>query len=420
MRALFVTPVERGAGETVTAAHMADNVERRGGAVQLLASPFAAKLVGERFRARVHELTSDSSRNRGIWDATVASFRPDVIVFADYPLLFFTTGVSPLASAGWEEELARADACLVTLDHTGFAQRRTEIFFGPPHLSLHYEALPAPPERMHILLPCPMHEPSPLPWRKGHPFRYWRLPLTLPSERRSEVRKRYAVQGDDLLIFHSVPTWAWTAAQAHGLPYFSFLPELLEHHLGVLAPRVVLASVNNGSLLPRRSGAALRIVNLPVLRVEEYEELMFASDLMITENKISISLGKAVCGLHPCAAFKNSQTLRELLARLDGRLREIVLAMERLKLGSVFPYEVFPSGMREELEQLALYRDNSLTRCFAELELFGGDSTGERLRGLLVEEEPRALLRDEQERYVERVRSLDDAHDALARLLATG
>jgi hypothetical protein len=418
VKALFVTPVEHGSGETITALHVASSIVDHGGDVRFLASSFAAEFVENRFPHEVQQLTESGPENLKIWRSTVDAFQPDAIVFADYPLLFFTHGVPPLAREdGWVEGLERLDVCLVTLDHTGFAQQPLGLFFGPPHLSLHYEFFPAVPERMHLLLPCPMHEPSRLGWRRGRPFRYWPLPLEVDEERRLEWRRRFQAPGRDLVLFHSVPTWAWMSASVHGLPYFEFLPRILELHLGELAPRVTLVSVNNGEILNEPFDSRLRIVNLPPLPVPDYEALLFSSDLMITENTISISIGKAICGLHPCVGFKNSFTLRELLERLDGPLRDLVLAAEAKRAGAIYRYEVFPSGMTEELELLGLYRDNSLTECFKTIEIFGGEESSTDLQSLLVDPDTREALRDRQRRYVAALSALEDVSQVLQEIV---
>jgi hypothetical protein len=419
MRALFVAPVEYGSGETITAVHMAQDLVRRGGQAHFLATGFARRFVDEHFPGRVEELTGSGAQNVRLWDSAVEAVRPDVIVFADYPLLYFSTGVAPLVrEADWAERLKDTRTSLVTLDHTGFAQRPIGLFAGPAHLSVHFEEFPAIPETMHVLLPCPMHEPTSLPGRRGTPFRYWEVPLGTPVERRDEVRQAYVQRGRRYLLFHAVPRWAWAAAEIHRLPYFSFLPEILDEHLGELAREVVLVSVNNGKLLPRSMGSRIEVVNLPPQPLAEYEALMFSSDLMITENKISISMGKAVCALLPCAALKNGYTLRELQNRLSGRLRDIVLAMERRTIGSVYPYEVFPSGMVEELDELRLYRENSLTTCFAELEIYGGEATSRMLRELLSALPARDAIRSRQQHYAERVRALPPPAQVLRSIVA--
>ncbi|HEX9941274.1 MAG TPA: DUF6365 family protein [Thermoanaerobaculia bacterium] len=419
MKVLFVAPVEQGSGETITCLHMAESLTAQGHEVHFLASPFAQRLLGEHFPDRIRRLGDDLQANRRSWEEAVAELRPDVVVFADYPLLFVPTGVAPLADGpGWQEELESLDASLVTLDHFGFAQEEMALFLGPPHLSLYYQRFPAIPERMHILLPCPMHEPNPIPGRRGHPFRYWEVPLELADAARRQMRSRYLRSEDELLIFHSVPNWAWRQAAMLGLPFYRYLPAILDHYLRDLPGPVTVVSVNNGSLLQPPAGSAVRFVNLEPVSKPEFEALLFGSDLVLTENSVSIAMGKAICGLQTCAALRNSFRFLELLARLESPLKDLVLAMERERMGTVFPFNVYPAGMTEELDRIVLYRDNSLTRAFRALEIFGNGDTRRALQGLLTDEREREALRDAQREYVDRLRKLGDCTEVLERVVA--
>ncbi|MGQ0569630.1 MAG: DUF6365 family protein, partial [Armatimonadota bacterium] len=289
MKVLFVTPSETGSGEAITAAHIADNLTQRGNKVRFLASAHTARFLRGQSVDSVGMLTRDAEQNRRLWDHALRGFRPDVVVFADYPLLFFSTGTPPLADERWVLSLETLQTALVTLDHLGYAQRPTSLPFGPAHLGLHYETLPALPAAMRILLPCPVQEPSEVPGRKGAPFRPWALPLRLSDHLRWEIRRRY-VSRDDFLIVHSVPAWAWRLADAARLPYYTFLPRLLEHYLADLPRSVTVISVNNGRLLPAPEHPRVRILNLEPLPREEYEALMLVADLFITENMVSVSL----------------------------------------------------------------------------------------------------------------------------------
>jgi hypothetical protein len=417
MRVLFVTPVETGSGEIITAVHMAEQLVARGDAVLFLASGFACHFIAPQFPQAVRELSDDGAANRACWAATLATFAPELIVFADYPLLFFSSGVAPLADEHWVRSLDDVAAVLVTLDHLGFAQRAIGMYFGPPHLSFHYETIPALPERMAILLPCPMHEPTAVAGRRGRPFRYWQLPLTPPAATRLAVRQRYLAHPDDYLVFHAVSKWVWQFTQWYGIPYYRFLPQILDYYFADLPRPVTLVSLNTGSLLEQPESANLKIVNVPNLPTAEYEALMFAADLLITENNVSISLGKAICGLLPCAVLNNSYSYRTILRQLAEPLREIVKTMELVRPGAIYPYDSLAGGT-EELEYLGLYRDNSITRAFKELEIYGGAETHAALQQLLIDPATRAALRAEQAAYIARVQQLGDAADVLHELLA--
>jgi hypothetical protein len=421
MRILFVTPVEQGSGETITCLHMAESVTARGHEIRFLASPFAGKFLSQHFPDQIQPLGSDGRSNRKIWDDSMASFRPDAVVFADYPLLFFAGGAAPLADDPvWVEGLDSLDACLITLDHFGFAQEEMGLFFGPPHLSFHYQVFPAIPDRMNVMLPCPMHEPGNVEGRKGHPFRYWQVPIEIPATVRRETRDLYLKGRDEHLVFHSVPNWAWRMAEALGLPFYRYLPVILEYYLADLGKPVTLVSVNNGGLLSPPPDGTVRFLNLEPIPKTQFEGLLFGSDLVLTENSVSISMGKAICGLRNAGAMTNSMRLVELLDRLEGPLRDIVLAMERERMGSVYPFNVFPTGMIAELERIVLYRDNSLTRCFRNLEIFGGDKTRQALHDLLVDAKEREVLATARLDYVDRLRNLADCTDILEQVVAGG
>lgn len=420
MKALFVTPVESGSGETITAIQMARRIVEGDGDVRFLASPFAHRLLGDAFLGKTRMLGDDGDTNRQVWHATIESFRPDAIVFADYPLFGFSRGASPLRSEEWERELQELDACLITLDHMGFAQRARGLFFGPPHLSFQYETIPAIPPRMHIMLPCPMHAPSPVSGRRGEPFRYWDVPLSLAEDERRAMRRRFLDRDDDYLVLHAAAPWAIESAKAAGIPYYTFLPRILDYYLADAGRPVTLVSVNDGELLTQPVGSTIRIYNLASLPSRDYDRLLLSADLLISENKISISLGKAICGLVPCVSLRNSFRLRELLRRLHGELREIVLAMEAVRQGSVFPYGVFPVGMDDELDQLGLYGENSIVRGFRELEIFGDESTRDELTRLLSDDVHRKALQLQQIAYVDELRRIDSATSLLAKFTRVG
>jgi hypothetical protein len=269
---------------------------------------------------------------------------------------------------------------------------------------------------MHRLLPCPMHEPGPVVARRGIPFRYWEVPLTLPEKRRAEIRARFLDNDDDFLIFHSVPKWLWQITRAHALPYYTFLSEILDHYLAGLPRPATVVSVNDAGLLRPAKHANLRFVNVPSLPKHDYEALLLAADLMLTENSVSYTLGKAICGLVPCVVFQNSYYYAELLWQLSGELLRIVTAIESTRPGTIYPYHTLTGGT-QELEQLDLYRGNTIRQAMLSLEIYGGEPTRAALHNLLTDQQARAALHAAQQRYVQAVNRLPDPVEALHRLV---
>jgi Family of unknown function (DUF6365) len=418
MRVLLVTPVENGSGETITSVHIGQDLRRAGNDVVYLASSFARKFIEPVLPGTAVELGSDGSDNLNLWRRTVADFSPDAVVFADYPLMSMPFGVAPmLKSPGWKAALDDYPGILITLDHFGFAQREMALFFGPPHLTpFQYHRFEAIPERMEILLPCPMHEPLDVPCRRGLPFRYWDAPLAISAETKASVRSQYLGGRDEFLILHSVPNWAWQAAEMMQIPLYRYLPILLDRYFGDLPKPVTVVSVNNGKLLDPEKAPRIRIVNLSPLSVAEFEALVFAADLMVTENRVSISCGKAVCGFQTCATLVNRLSTLELVDSADPVVRKVVAAMEGHRFASVYPFEVFPCGMVEMLHEIILYQGSSLPTTFCDLEIFGGEETTRLFHRLLTEDELRGRLRAAQEYYVGNLARLPRASEAIAAL----
>lgn len=416
MKVLLVTPTL--SGETITAVHVAEKLLDKGHRVAFVASTDVRPLLPQSFVENVFELTADVDDNLRLWSQVLEIFVPDTVIFADYPIVVSPASSSPLGIHKERlAELQRLQICLVTLDHFGFGQCEEELTIGPRHLSSQHVTFPAVPDGMHIMLPCPMHHPGPSEGRRGDPFRYWDPPLGLPGGQRRDVRKRYLNSEDDLLIMHSVPTWAWKMAVALKLPFYRFLPEVFAYYFGGVGKPVTLVSVNNGSLLPQPSDGSFKVVNLAPMAITAFEQLLFSADLVITENKASIAMGKAICALQPAAALRNRFEFAELGDRMPSRVQECVLAMERERPGAVFPFEIFPTDMTGELDKLCLYRRNALVPAFEELEIFGGEDTRERFARLLTDRDTQHSLRTRQRVYVEMLQRTDDAVDLLERYL---
>ena len=127
-----------------------------------------------------------------------------------------------------------------------------------------------------------------------------------------------------------------------GLVLYRYLPTILDYYLRDLPVTVV--SLNNGSLLQPPPDAKVRFVNLAPVPEPDFEALLLGCDLVLCPNGVSISMGKAICGLQPCAALKNSFRLLELVTRIGPPLKGLILAMERERLGTVYPFNLLSRG----------------------------------------------------------------------------
>jgi hypothetical protein len=403
MRILFVATHPFSSGEAMTALHSAAQATRRGAAVRFFASPRSARVLARKFPGRVTEMTTDGSTNRSLLAALVVEFRPKAIVFCDYALLPSSAGGLPLADDAWTDWLDGLDAELFTFDHMGLEQPG---FAGRLAGSLRR------PARMRVLLPCPMHEPSPLPGRRGVPFRCW-TPRCLEEWEREEARGRFVPPSSGYLVIHAVSSWAWEIAQARRSPYYDLLPSVLESYFADCPRPVTIVSINNGSLLRDAPGGRIRIINLSSLAADEHERLLASADLVLTENCFSSTLGKAVCFGVPGVAWQNrfdGPTLRDCVG--DDAPPALAEVLGRAP-ASIEPWLVFPLLTMDWRQHLRVLDDNSIGRAFLRLEIFGGPATSEALRGLLFESPVRRSMEEDGRRYARSMAHLPDFHDAL-------
>ena len=412
MKTLFVTPSQTGTGEAMTASSVARDLLSDGHAVHFAASPRTARLLADIVPGAVTMFGEGDGVNRAIWRDVVRTIRPDTIVFADYALLFMTSGSIQLATPAWVDEVRSLGARLATLDHLGFAQGPGIVYFGPPHLTVHAESIAPAPEDMEILLPCPLFD-GPMPGWRGTPFRCWDRPPALADAVRDSTRHQLLAPGERFLVVHSTPGWAIRMAEEWGLPHYSVLPDLLAHYLSALPAPAVLVSVNDGDLLPPSDAPHLRVVNMPPVPAAVFERLLLSADLVVSDNSVSASLAKAVCAGVPTVALTNSLRLRQAVGADDPRVAELASDMERRRPGSIFPFDVFPIWSRQDLDQLGVFRQPLYDAALVRAELFGGAATAQRLVELLVDPAARLRLRASQDAYVASIAQVARAADLL-------
>jgi hypothetical protein len=408
---LFVAPNPLGSGEALTALEMARQVARAGHDILFAGTPLASRLVAGSVPAVV--LPDDPIAAQREW-RRLAATRSDAIVFADYPLLALNGAGRAILDALHE---TAPNARLVTLDHLGMARGPLTLPFGPPHLEPLPAFLPALPEGMATLLPCPLRSPTPATSSaRGIPFRSFDVPPSATDAERRAVRARFNLDERDRLVFHSAPGWAVEFCRRHELPYYNHFTRLLERLLSAVRDPVTVVSVNGGSLLRPSSSSTLRVLNLGQLAPDEYDALLVASDLFLTDNRISVSLARAARALVPAVALRNSYRLPDLIAA-GGEARNIALMMEGERMGSIFPFEVFPIWSAADVAALGVFDDNPLADAIVTLELFAIGDAPQQLARLLEDDAERSALRDRQRAYVSTLTALPTGGAALLSIL---
>lgn len=416
MRGLFVAPMRRSSGEASTVVAMLRELVDRGHAACVLAADELVQSIRARVAVPVRGLGTELLPNQRLWRDTVDDFAPTHVVFADFPMMAgFPSGVAPLCTPSWTDQLMTMDASVFTLDHLGYGQKRMHVFFGPPHLCRRPVMIPPLPTGMRSLLPCPVHEPGSVAGRRGSPFAVRRSSASLRATReaiRTRTRARLGI-ADGVMVVHCASQWAQEFCRAFELAYYAVLPRLWDWYFRDAPEPVTVVSVNGVSEHDVPGSSRVRVHALPSMGEHDFGELIGSCDLFLNENPFSSTLGRVVNEGRPAACLVNGYKLVDIIDELPSALRELALELEEGRAGSVFPYRVLPLDFRAELESMQLLHANRFADTFEELEVWGGQRTRLRLWQLLWDGQTRERSRRAQRDYVRAVDALPGLFDVL-------
>jgi hypothetical protein len=182
------------------------------------------------------------------------------------------------------------------------------------------------------------------------------------------------------------------------------------------------------------SNPALRIHNIANLPPSDFEQLVLATDLVMTDNEIGYTLCMTI-GRVPAAVLVNSYNGQELLETLedDGPVRRVVSALESERPGSIYPFKIFPipagpsefadepdpadDDARADIGPNVVRLGRMQSSPFTRVEIYGGDRTRRQLQRLLCDRRHRGHLRRLDQGYIEALNRLQQGVPLLEQLM---
>jgi hypothetical protein len=436
MRAIFISQPARAYGEINVALPLAEEIIARGGEAWFLASPLAAGIVRSKFPDRSFELGSNRADNQVLFWRMVKKFSPDLIIFTALHELLRPNRIleCPLIDRYWLYDIVDLETAFVFIDfiaHVPGLRETAEClecssWFGPARLRAFLR-------RLWIILPCPLNEPAFIEGRCGIPFLASTRTIADHKEEafrsRARVRQNFGIT-DEALVLRGGSNWQSIIAEEYNVPLYEYLGRILEHYLGELPRPVTLVSVSDRHEIQASGGTNFRVINLRNLTATDYNSLISACDLLLTDNEIGYSLAQAL-GRVPGVVLVNSFTFDELIYSdtTGSVLRNILIEIEQRQCGAIYPFCVFP--LRAEPAEIGHLGQGS-SRSFVpetvrlgrmpsspyyRLEIFGGTRTRAAFQWLLTDESSRTHLQRLESAYLERLKELNDGSTILARIL---
>ncbi len=407
MKMLFLAPSRLARGDAAIAADLARQMPRKRIQVGFVSSAESLPQLHDLGMPTLPLTGATPEENLAILDRVVRGFRPDFLVAADAFAVNQSCDWTGLTIDLLRE---RYDCPVGSIDRLGWpAADYTADFYGGVRVRL--------PRLLDgcdlVIRTCPPHAPA-----AGEPTGPAVLYAGLhPGGLRDGGLRRAAVddvlQAPDIDVTGRPVVFIANSDWEHRNPRHSVdvarlidaLPRILHSHLAALGRPVRVVHVG-----PR----AWRFPVADTIEYRHFSRLPYAmfharlaaSDLFVTTNTLSATLGRAVLAGVPSLALQNASTVQDGTG--PGWLTQAAP-----QLGTAYPFRVAPLGWYDLLEPLLSgnpYRD-----CFATAEIFDREAVRERMSGLL---DGAAELRERQARFRDLLAGLAPPVDVLRAVLS--
>jgi hypothetical protein len=416
-KALFISAKLKSLGETFTEAIFAQELEEGGWNTRFLAFEYAARFLDRR-GTQVTLLGNQKAQNYAILRHSIQTFKPDVVFIADMYLMQ-SEDTAAVWSNEWLFELC--DAPIITFDHIKFHPDAhtllvsfNRIIEGPGSVPYEYHIESLPAGVGAVIRPCPANDPDDL--QSDRVFKY-RARYCEPRERASAriTRDKMGIASNEKLIFIPISSWAMQATQELGIPYYAIYPRLLGEYFGRSKSRIRIVYVCSELSTHQRCENRITHQFINGLSFSQMQDILQASDLVLSDNVVSSSLCRAVMSCIPAGAFMSSvDTIYESNRAhyissfsLTPFVKEALDTMEREAPNSIYPFLLYPLGWMDALQPLL--RENIYSATFQQIELFDQICATECLENLLFDDATRRGILDRQEYYADRVDRLPSA-----------
>lgn len=396
-KAFIIAPAYLGTGETVNAIVVAEQLREKRVKCTFIASPYGANFVRDK-HFDCFEFTAQKEKNVRIIKDMIKKENPDLVVVADYYLFYLSRDLPEYLWVGFLEDI---DVTTITFDSIGLGREFpsysyvvTPELFPPPRHSIRYR-IPSFVEA--IIYPGP-----PFTDAGGAPDEYcgrlYTKDYTVLQYNKKKIREKLGIQEDLKLVFHPVPKWSLSTLGATCPFYHSLMTDVIELYLSWLDTKMKLVCVNPSqqSLYTR---GTVQVEEFEFLPFDLFMQYLFSSDLMITDNLLSATMGKAILNRIPVLLLGNSYSIEEICS-LDIGSDVLSVVREYVEKGARIPPLPFWTVFKES------YATRDIQNTFMQEELFNAREVYQMMKGILTDVAIQEELRQRQDEYVQKVQAL--------------
>lgn len=340
------------------------------------------------------------NENERIIKQFIEQFAPNFLILSDV----YTFDFSYIWTGLKFSHLKEYGIKIASFDEYEYRSNNYEIDYYGDFKSLF---LPLINECNYLLAHCPLNKPV----TNKHDDLVFNLSLygekfILLEEEKQRIRQKFSLDGTiKKLVFTATSKW-----ESINMNNFAPLTTLLRW-----VPRIILEYLDNiGEKIalihigPQRwdtSGLMNIFYNhFSYLHPVDFDKMIFASDLFITTNLVSVTLSKAIFGNVPSIVINNDKIID--FNKFTQKICELPVWYQKMArdVGIAYPYHVFPFGWYNFLK--TILENNSYLDTFIQAPLFQVSKCINTLKTYLLDCDYREALRKKQLNYVENMLKL--------------
>ena len=399
---LFTIPGQLGSGEIVNAVIVAEQLEKKGVECTFVASPYAEHfLKGKNFDYFI--FGNDKRKNmHHIKKMIETGF--DVTVIADYYLFFVDKQLPKFLWIGFLEDM---DVTTITFDSLGLGREFpansyviSPELFPPRKYNILYRI---PPFVEALIYPCPPFSES-----GGssdiHCGRLYEEDFTGVTHDKSRIRQELGIPEEVKVLFHPIPKWSLATQETRSMKYYPLLGDIITLQLSKLDIQAQIVCINPSDIPVYHSTHNVSVQELEFIPYDLFMKYLLCADLLITDNILSATLGKAVLNRVPALLLGNLHSYGTA-STLDAVDADVSSFIQNRMGNAVLPSLPFWSAFKDS------YAARDIQETFLQEELLNTHGIFTALKTILTDPHTRSTLRENQDEYIRKIQSLPTMAD---------
>lgn len=334
----------------------------------------------------------------------IDSFNPDFFLVSDV----FTLEYSYAWSGVKFETLSKYNIPIIGVDEYEFPSTEYKIdYYG-----LFQEKLPPLVDKCDFIIrDCPINA-------ENHSaenvkcFSLYEKKFELNKHAKQRIRKELGLDDDEKIIFFTMSSWELLNMHKLGSlnSFIKWIPCIIENYISSLQKKVTVIHVGKNPW-QNISNNKIRYYHFDSLLPKNFDAYLFASDLYITLNVVSVTLTKAVYAGVPSVVLQNKKIIK--FDKLKNRLATMPLWYRNMAddVKVVYPFRASTFGWYKFLDPVL--QNNEYTNTFIEVPIFKMSQVVSVLDKYLFDKSAILELKERQMNYVDKILKLSTPNEIM-------